>query len=85
MTCKAVAKSMEKHGLKSGSFVNIASVTGIFGLEDNSGYSATKGGVIAFTKAISKELIKYAVQCLFSKLIAYITLSYRNCQSDHYY
>ncbi|XP_066982752.1 (3R)-3-hydroxyacyl-CoA dehydrogenase-like isoform X2 [Macrobrachium rosenbergii] len=57
LMCKAVANAMEKHGLKSGSFVNIASITGILGLKDNSCYSSSKGGVIAFTRAVSKELI----------------------------
>ncbi|XP_064116812.1 (3R)-3-hydroxyacyl-CoA dehydrogenase-like [Macrobrachium nipponense] len=57
LMCKAVANTMEEHGLKSGSFVNIASITGVLGMKSNSGYSGSKGGVLAFTKAVSKELI----------------------------
>ncbi|XP_068220756.1 (3R)-3-hydroxyacyl-CoA dehydrogenase-like [Palaemon carinicauda] len=57
LMCKAVANAMAKHKLNHGSFVNIASITGIMGLKDNSCYSGSKGGVIAFTKAASKELI----------------------------
>ncbi|MGJ2421418.1 SDR family NAD(P)-dependent oxidoreductase, partial [Salmonella enterica subsp. enterica serovar Paratyphi A] len=42
LICKAVANAMEKHGLKSGSFVTIASIAGVFGVEYNSSYSGSK-------------------------------------------
>ncbi len=41
---------------RSGKIVNISSVWGISGASCESVYSAAKGGVIAFTKAMAKEL-----------------------------
>ena len=40
----------------SGEIINISSIWGISGASLESGYSATKGAVIAFTKALAKEL-----------------------------
>lgn len=40
----------------SGRIINMASITGIQGLENVVDYSAAKGGVIAFTKALAKEV-----------------------------
>lgn len=40
----------------SGKIINISSIWGISGASLESGYSATKGAVIAFTKALAKEL-----------------------------
>jgi 3-oxoacyl-[acyl-carrier protein] reductase len=39
-----------------GRLINIASIVGKEGNANSSAYSAAKGGVIAFTKAIAKEL-----------------------------
>jgi len=41
---------------KSGKIINIASGAGLTGLAGRSIYSAAKGGVIAFTKALAKEV-----------------------------
>lgn len=41
---------------REGKIVNVSSVWGISGASCESVYSATKGGVIAFTKAMAKEL-----------------------------
>lgn len=41
---------------QSGHIINITSLSGIIGLPKQSNYSASKGGVIAFTKALAKEL-----------------------------
>ena len=41
---------------KSGAIVNISSMWGQVGASCEVAYSATKGGVIAFTKALAKEL-----------------------------
>ncbi|HUQ36807.1 MAG TPA: glucose 1-dehydrogenase [Aestuariivirga sp.] len=41
---------------KSGRIINVASIAGKEGVPGISAYSAAKGGVIAFTKALAKEL-----------------------------
>ncbi|MCQ9207671.1 MAG: 3-oxoacyl-[acyl-carrier-protein] reductase [Omnitrophica bacterium] len=51
---KVVAKSMMKS--RAGRIVNIASIIGIVGNGGQANYAASKGGVIAFTKSIAKEL-----------------------------
>ncbi|HCL57828.1 MAG TPA: beta-ketoacyl-ACP reductase [Spirochaetia bacterium] len=50
---KAAVKIMMKQ--KFGSIINIASVVGIMGNPGQANYSASKGGVIAFTKTLAKE------------------------------
>ena len=47
---------------KSGDIVNISSVSGIIGLPRQTNYSAAKGGVNAFTKALAKEVAAYGVR-----------------------
>ena len=44
-----------------GKIVNVASVAGVFGLANMVHYSATKGAVIAMTKALAKEVIDKGV------------------------
>ncbi len=51
---KAVAKPMMKQ--RGGRIVNIASIIGITGNAGQANYAASKGGIIAFTKSIAKEL-----------------------------
>lgn len=51
---REAVRSMISHG--RGAIVNIASVWGEVGASCEVAYSATKGGVIAFTKALAKEL-----------------------------
>jgi 3-oxoacyl-[acyl-carrier protein] reductase len=51
---KAVTRTMMKQ--RSGSIINIASVVGIMGNAGQANYAASKGGVIAFTKSVAKEL-----------------------------
>lgn len=41
---------------KQGSIINISSIFGVYGGSCEVAYSATKGGLIAFTKALSREL-----------------------------
>lgn len=48
---------------KEGKIVNISSTSGIVGQEGQTNYSASKGGIIAFTKAVSKEYAKYNIRC----------------------
>jgi 3-oxoacyl-[acyl-carrier protein] reductase len=51
---KAVQNIMLKQ--KSGSIVNMSSVVGVSGNAGQSNYSASKAGIIGFTKSIAKEL-----------------------------
>lgn len=52
-TTKAVLPAMLER--RSGSIVNLASVAGVVGVRNRAGYCATKGGVIAFTRAIAAD------------------------------
>jgi 3-oxoacyl-[acyl-carrier protein] reductase len=51
---KATSKIMMKQ--RSGKIVNIASVVGLMGNAGQANYSASKGGVIALTKTMAREL-----------------------------
>ena len=53
-TAKAIVPSMIRH--KSGNIINISSMWGSVGASCEVAYSATKGGMNAFTKALAKEL-----------------------------
>ena len=53
-TCHFASKLMIKQ--QSGRIINISSMWGISGASCESAYSAAKGGVNAFTKALAKEL-----------------------------
>ena len=44
-----------------GRIINIASVSGVVGLEGQANYSAAKGGVIALTKSVAKEMADYGI------------------------
>ena len=52
--CRAVLPHMLEH--KSGSVVTVSSMWGQVGASCEAAYSATKGAVIAYTKALAKEL-----------------------------
>src|SRR5919197_4339785 len=56
---RAVVPHMVKAGY--GRIVNIASIAGKEGNPNAAAYAAAKGGLIAFTKALGKELAKSAV------------------------
>jgi len=58
--CRAVVYGMIKR--HSGTIVNIVSVSGIIGLSGQTNYSASKAGVIGFTKALSKEVARFDIR-----------------------
>jgi 3-oxoacyl-[acyl-carrier protein] reductase len=59
LCCRAVVPHMVKAGF--GRIVNIASIAGKEGNPNAAAYAAAKGGLIAFTKALGKELAKTGV------------------------
>jgi len=58
---KAVQKYMLKQ--KSGSIINMSSVVGVSGNAGQANYSASKAGIIGFTKSIAKELGSRNIRC----------------------
>lgn len=58
-TTKAVLPVLTEQG--SGTIVNIASDAGRVGSSGEAVYSAAKGGIIAFTKAIAREMARHKV------------------------
>jgi NAD(P)-dependent dehydrogenase (short-subunit alcohol dehydrogenase family) len=47
---------------RSGKIINIASIAGTTGLAGSPDYSAAKGGIIAFTKSVAKEVAHLNIQ-----------------------
>ncbi|MFW5760669.1 MAG: 3-oxoacyl-[acyl-carrier-protein] reductase [Cyclobacteriaceae bacterium] len=58
---RAVQKYMLKQ--RSGSIINMSSVVGVSGNAGQSNYSASKAGIIGFTKSIAKELGSRNIRC----------------------
>ncbi|MFP4025882.1 MAG: 3-oxoacyl-[acyl-carrier-protein] reductase [Thiohalospira sp.] len=58
---KAAQKYMLKQ--KSGSIINMSSVVGVGGNAGQSNYSASKAGIIGFTKSVAKELGSRNIRC----------------------
>jgi len=57
--CKAVLQEMIPNNY--GKIINIASDAGRVGSSGEAVYSATKGGVIAFTKTLAREMARYKI------------------------
>lgn len=47
---------------KSGSIINISSVSGIMGIPRQTNYSASKAGIIGFTKSLAREVGPYNIR-----------------------
>jgi len=58
---KAVQRTMLKQ--RHGSIINVSSVVGVGGNAGQSNYSASKAGIIGFTKSIAKELGSRNIRC----------------------
>ncbi len=58
---KAVQKVMLKQ--RSGSIVNMSSVVGVSGNAGQANYSASKAGIIGFTKSVAKEIGSRGIRC----------------------
>lgn len=58
---KAAMRGMMKK--RSGSIINIASIIGLIGNAGQANYAASKGGVIAFSKTVARELASRNVRC----------------------
>ncbi len=59
--CRAAAGIMRRK--KYGRIINMASISGLIGNPGQANYSASKAGMIGFTRTISKELISRGVTC----------------------
>lgn len=57
---KAILPSMMSN--KSGSIVNISSISGLVGNVGQVNYSTTKGGIFSFTKALCLEVARYNIR-----------------------
>ena len=58
--CRAVSRSMMKQ--RSGCVVNIASIIGMMGNAGQANYAASKGGLIALTKSVAREMAPRGVR-----------------------
>jgi len=58
--CRAVVFPMMKR--KRGAIVNISSVAGVYGNATQTNYSASKAGIIGFSKALAKEVGRYGIR-----------------------
>lgn len=60
-----LTKTVQKHMLKqrSGSIINMSSVVGVSGNAGQSNYSASKAGMIGFTKSIAQEIGSRNIRC----------------------
>ena len=60
-TTKAILRTMLKQ--RSGSIINMSSVVGVKGNAGQSNYSASKAGMIGFTKSMAQELGSRNIRC----------------------
>lgn len=74
---------------KSGSIINMSSVVGVSGNAGQSNYSASKAGIIGFTKSIAKELGSRNIRCnaiapgfIITEMTAALPEEVRNAWAD---
>ncbi|KAM6221668.1 3-oxoacyl-[acyl-carrier-protein] reductase [Rhynchocyon petersi] len=60
LTCKAAVKMMIQQ--QGGSIVNIGSIVGLKGNSGQSVYSASKGGLVGFSRALAKEVARKKIR-----------------------
>uniref|UniRef100_A0A6I8MZY2 3-ketoacyl-[acyl-carrier-protein] reductase beta subunit n=1 Tax=Ornithorhynchus anatinus TaxID=9258 RepID=A0A6I8MZY2_ORNAN len=60
LTCKAAIKNMIQQ--EGGSIVNIGSVVGLKGNSGQSVYSASKGGLVGFSRSLAKEVARKKIR-----------------------
>lgn len=60
---RAVTRPLMKNRETGGSIVNISSVVGMTGNAGQANYAASKGGIIALTKTVAKELGSRNIRC----------------------
>ena len=56
---RAVVGEMIRHG---GAVLNMSSVSGVMGIAGQTSYSASKAGMIGFTKALARELGRFSIR-----------------------
>jgi len=59
--CKQVTKPMMKQ--RGGSIINMSSIVGMTGNAGQTNYSASKAGILGFTKSLAKELGSRNIRC----------------------
>jgi 3-oxoacyl-[acyl-carrier protein] reductase len=60
LTCRVVARAMIKQ--RAGSIINVSSVSGIMGNAGQVNYSASKAGLIGFSKSLAREVASRGVR-----------------------
>jgi 17beta-estradiol 17-dehydrogenase/3alpha(17beta)-hydroxysteroid dehydrogenase (NAD+) len=63
LATQAACKAMVAHKVPEGSIVNVSSISGTVGNFGQANYSASKAGVIGFTKTVAKEMAKHGIRC----------------------
>lgn len=57
------SRALMKHMIRGGgAVINVTSVSGIIGMAGQTNYSASKAGVIGFTKALAREVSRFGVR-----------------------
>lgn len=59
LVTRAVVKDMIRR--RAGRIVNVVSISGLIGTPGQCNYAASKGGVIAMTRSLAKELARYGI------------------------